>query len=71
MLSNLSVSGDVLVEATEGNNLLMGEHSVHVLDCLRDFHAFSVSCRFVSVLKMRSEIRNSGFGGCIYSQSRW
>ena len=63
VLSNLSVSGDVLVEATEGNNLLMSQNSVHILNSLRDFHAFSVSCRFVSVLKVRSQVRNSGFGG--------
>jgi hypothetical protein len=69
VLSNLSVSGDMLVEATEGNNLLMGEDSFHVLNSLSDFHAFNVSCSFVGVLKVRSQIRNFGFGGCEFSQS--
>jgi len=63
VLSNLGVSGDVLIEATEGNNLLMGEDSLHILDGLANFHAFNVSCSFVGVLKVCSQIRNFGFGG--------
>lgn len=63
VLSNLSVPGNVRVESAEGNDLLVSKHSLHVLDRLSNFHAFNVSCSFEGVLKVRSEIRNLGFGG--------
>jgi len=63
VLSNLGVSGNVTVVSAERNDLLMSKHSFHVLDCLSNFHAFNVSCSFEGVLKVRSEIRNLGFGG--------
>lgn len=62
VLSNLGVSGDVLVEPAEGNNLLVSDDSLHVLDSFPDFHAFNVSCGFVGVLKVRSQISDLSFG---------
>ena len=62
VLFRLGVSGNVRVEATEWNNRLVGDDSLHVLDCLSNFHAFDVPCSFVGVLKVRSEISDLSFG---------
>ena len=64
MLSSLGVSGDVLVEPAEGNNLLVSKNAFHVLDCSWNSHAFNVSCSFEGVLEVSSQVRNLGFGGC-------
>jgi len=63
VLSSLGVSSDVLVVPAEGNNLLVGKHTLHVLDCSWNSHAFNVSCSFKGVLKVCSQVRNLGFGG--------
>ena len=63
VLSNLGVSSNVLVEPAEGDNLLVSDDSLHVLDSFPDLHAFDVSCSFVGVLKVRSQIRNLCFSG--------
>ena len=63
VLSSLGVSGDVLVVPAEGNNLLVGKHALHVLDCSWNSHAFNVSCSFEGVLEVCSQVRNLGFGG--------
>ena len=64
VLSHLGMSGDVLVEASERNNLFMSDDSVHVLDGSWDSHAFNVIGSFKGVLEMNSQIRNFGFSGC-------
>jgi hypothetical protein len=63
VLSNLGVSGNVFVEPAEGDDLLVSNDPLHVLDGFSDFHAFNVSCGFVGVLKVRSQIRDLSFGG--------
>jgi hypothetical protein len=64
VLSSLGVSGDVLVEPAEGNNLLVSKHAFHILDSSWNSHAFNVSCSFEGVLEVSSQVRNLGFGGC-------
>lgn len=54
VLSNLSVSGDVLVEPSERNNLFMSNDSVHVLDSSWNSHALNVIGSFEGVLKVSS-----------------
>ena len=63
VLSNLGVSGNVAVVSAEWDDLLVSKHSLHVLDCLSNFHALNVSGSFEGVLKVSSKVCNLGFSG--------
>lgn len=54
VLSDLGVSGNVLVEPSERNNLFMSDDSIHVLDGSWNSHALNVIGSFEGVLKVNS-----------------
>ena len=64
VLSNLGVSGDVLIVPSERNNLFMSDDSFHIRDSSWNSHALNVIGSFEGVLKVSSEVRNLSFGGC-------
>ena len=60
----LGVSSDTTSVASEGNNLLVLEHIVHVLDRLLEVEALASAGTFVSVLVVGTEVGNSALSRC-------
>jgi len=55
------LSGDAVVELPEGNDGLVLEHSLEVMDGLVQVHSFHSSGNVISVLEVSSQVVNSAF----------